>query len=165
MAGGHGWLGAGKGPRSTRRALTGRRDLGVPEGAARQPSAPSMLPENSYRCRQDTGSGAHLHPLSVKPGAQGKLVRPDGRVGSALLDSGHCLWARVAHGIQPSVCSHSCCCLTDLRVSRLTTGWGDTEGGDLGLCHRDPRSCQIFRAGGPVPIFKLRPHLLLRGSL
>lgn len=164
MAGGHGWLGAGKGPRSTQRALTGRRDLGVAEGAACQSSAPSMLPENSYRCKQDTGSGAHLHPLSVKPGAQGKLVRPDGRVGSALLDSGHCLWARGGPW-HPALCSHSCCCLTDLRVSRLTTGWGDTEGGDPGLCHRDPRSCQIFQAGGPIPIVKLRPHLLLRGSL
>ena len=56
MAGGHGWLGAGKGPRSTQRALTGRRDLGVAEGAACQSSAPSMLP-STKQCNVESMGG------------------------------------------------------------------------------------------------------------
>lgn len=40
---------------------------------------------------------------------------------------------------KPSIFSRSCSCLTDLRVSSLTAGWGDTEHGDLGLCRPHPR--------------------------
>lgn len=66
---------------------------------------------------------------------------------------------------KPSTSSRSCSCLTDLRVSNLTAGWGDTEHGDLGLCRPHPRCSQIFQAGCPTPIPELRLGLLLRGSL
>lgn len=72
----------------------------MPEGVAGQPFAPSALPGHSYRCKQDIGSGDHLHPLSVEPDVQRKLVSPDGKVGLGLLGSGQCLWEEVSHGLQ-----------------------------------------------------------------
>lgn len=68
----------------------------VLEEAASQPFAPSVLPENSYRCRQDTGSGAHLHPLSEEPGAHCKPVSLGRRPGLALLGPGNCLCGEVS---------------------------------------------------------------------
>lgn len=67
--------------------------------------------------------------------------------------------------LSPLICSHFRCCLTDLRVSSLTAGWGDTEDGDLGLCCPDPSSSLIFQAGSPTPVLELRLCFLLRGSL
>ena len=137
----------------------------MPEGAAGQPFAPSVLPGHSYRCKQDTGSGDNLHPLSVEPDAQRKPVSPDGKVGLGLLESGQCLWEEGHMVSKPSICSQSCSCLTDFRVSGITSSWSDAECGNLGLCSPHPSSSQVFQAGGPAPIPKLRLCLLLRGSL
>lgn len=63
----------------------------VLEEAASQPFVPSVLPGNSYRCRQGTESGAHLYTLYGEPGAHRKLVSLDRRVSLTLLGLGHCL--------------------------------------------------------------------------